>query len=150
MMKKLLKNLTLAIALGFATVSFGQMSFTTDTASTLISADGTLTPSLVYTFSNIPVGTVNVMNLRVYPGAVITGGGQVVNVQNANLYFDDTTADSDTAQYKTVTTPGPTGFISRTFTIHRLAGTIPVGTYKVALRVLQGGADGTAPITPIV
>lgn len=157
-MKKLLKNVTLGLALAATSLSFGQINLSVSSTPTKVSLNGTLDTPLVFTITDIPSGTTNTMNLRLYDntsGSVnVTIGGQLAQLQvDGQLDLNSTTPDVDVDEFKTETTDNGST-IDVKYTIRKITLTgadLTDGTsFAPAVRLILGGS-GTVPaaINPI-
>lgn len=138
-MKKLLKNLTFGAAILATSLSFGQIDAQiTSSASAILTTDGTLDSPIVFTVTGIPetlTGITENANIRIYPTAVTTAGGQVSSFQVNGLRLTSETATGDVVT--TVTTGDP---FTKTYTINKLpigTGLTAGSTYTIALRFIK-------------
>lgn len=158
-MKKLLKNLMLAITLTVATVTFGQASFNFTGKPAEFHPDGTLATSAPISFvlSNVPNTADNIIRLRLY---LYANGISTTDI-NGDLVDDGITwsatndkdnyylgllndADVNNSFYRTETVDNGDDTFTKTYTIFNVSNNGTDNTYR------NGGIDDGSYYAPIV
>lgn len=154
MMKKLLKNSIFFIALGFVTLSFGQITVAFSPAGPInILEDGTLAEPIVVTVDNIPDGANGVtVSLRLFDqgASSFTGGEQVTTSSASGNFVAGSDADNVNTTVATVDDDAGDGVYKKVFTYKKIGSGLTVGDDLIAYVRYTNNTTALQSLTPSI